>query len=78
MSDMKVVVMEIKNLSVKEYLDKIKPYLRYIMIGFQKSDTWKIQLTMAINFVSSKYDDEQRVMHSKRDNIEFISYDNAN
>ena len=41
---MKVVVMEIKNLSVKEYLEKIKPYLRYIMIGFQKSDTWKIQL----------------------------------
>ena len=28
-----------KNLSVKEYLDKIKPYLRDIIINLQKSDT---------------------------------------
>ena len=27
-----------KNLSVKEYLDKIKPYLRDIIINLQKSD----------------------------------------
>ena len=33
-----------KNLSVKEYSDKIKPYLRYIIINLQKSDIWKIQL----------------------------------
>ena len=31
-----------KNLSVKEYLDQIKPYLRDIIINLQKSDTWKI------------------------------------
>ena len=67
-----------KNLSVKEYLDKIKPYLRYIIINLQKSDIWKIQLTIAINFISSKDVDEERLMHSKRDNIEFMSYDNAN
>ena len=30
------------NLSKKEYLDKIKPYLRDIIINLQKSDTWKI------------------------------------
>ena len=65
-----------KNLSVKEYLDKIKPYLRDIIINLQKSDTWKIQLTIPINFISSKYD-EECVMHLKNDNIEFMSYNNA-
>ena len=43
-----------KNLSVKEHLDKIKPFLRDITINPQKSDIWKSQLTVAINFVSSK------------------------
>ena len=34
---------------------------------------WKIQLTMTINFVSSKYDsDEIRTMHTKIDNIEIM------
>ena len=33
-----------KNLSEKEYLDKIKSYFRGIIINLQKSDTWKIQL----------------------------------
>ena len=42
--------------------------MRDIIINLQKSDTWEIQLTI----------DEQRVMHSKSDNIEFMSYDNAN
>ena len=43
-----------KNLSVKEYLNKIKPYLRDIINNLQFSDTWKNQLTIAINFISSK------------------------
>ena len=33
---------------------------------------WKIQLTIAINFISSKDNDEERVMHSKSDNIEIM------
>ena len=67
-----------KNLSVKECLDKNKPYLRDILINLQKSDTWKIQLTIAINFISSKDVDEKRVMHSKSGNIELMPYDNGN
>ena len=67
-----------KNLSLKEYLDKIKPYLRDIIINPQKSDTWKIQLTIAINFISSKDVDEECVMHLQSDNIEFMPYDNIN
>ena len=39
---------------------------------------WKIQLTITINFISSKYDnDEEREMHSKSDNIEIIMNDEA-
>ena len=42
--------------------------MRDIIINLQKSDTWEIQLTI----------DEQRVMHSKSNNVEFMSYDNVN
>ena len=56
----------VNNMSyVKPY---IKPYLRDIIINLQKSDTWKIQLTIAIKFISSK----------DTDNTEFMSYDNVN
>ena len=49
-----------------------------ITINLQKSDTWKIQLIIAINFISSKDVDEERVIRSKSNNIEFMSYDNSN
>ena len=42
------------------------------MISYKKSDTQKIQLTIAINFISSKDIGEERVMHSKSDNIEIM------
>ena len=62
-----------KILSVEEYLDKIKPYLRGIINDLKQSDTWNIQLTTTINFISSKDDnDEEHVMHSKSDNIEIM------
>ena len=40
-----------KTLSIKEYLDEIKPYLKNIINNLNKSDTQKIQLTIAINFI---------------------------
>ena len=43
-----------RNVSLDKYLNKIKPYLRDIIIDLQNSDTWKIQLKIAINFISSK------------------------
>ena len=68
-----------KNVSVKEYLDKITSYLRDVIINLQNSDTRKIQLTIAINFISSKLDDDEEcVMHSKSNNTKFMSFDNAN
>ena len=33
-----------------------------------ESDVQKIQLTIATNFISSKDNDEERVMHSKNNN----------
>ena len=58
-----------KTLSVEEYLNKIRPYLKDIINNLKKSDTWKIQLAIANNFISSIDNDEERVIHSKSDNI---------
>ena len=41
-------------LSVEEYLDKIRSYFKDIINDLKKSDTCKIQLTITINFISSK------------------------
>ena len=39
------------NLSVKEYLNEIKPYLRDMITDLQKSCMWEVHLTIAINFI---------------------------
>ena len=52
--------------------------MRDIILNLQKSDTLRIQLTNAIISISSKNVDEERVMHSKSNNTEFVSYDNVN
>ena len=66
-----------KTLSVEEYLNKIRPYLKDIINNLKKSDTWKIQLTIANNFISSIDNDEKSVMHSRSDNIEIMVNDEA-
>ena len=65
-----------KTLSIEEYFIKIRPYLKDIINDVKKSDTWKIQLTIAINFASSKDNNEKCVMHSKSDEIEIMINDN--
>ena len=65
-----------KILSVEEYLNKIRSYLKGIIINFKKSGKWKIQLTITINFVSSKDDNHaEHLMHSKSGNIEITICD---
>ena len=59
-----------KPLSVEEHFSKIRPYLKDIISNLKKSDTWKIHLTAAIDFISSKDTDEECVIYSKSDNIE--------
>ena len=34
---------------------------------------WKVQLSMKINFISSKDNNESRTMHTKSNNIEIMS-----
>ena len=71
-----------KTLSVEEYLDKFRPYLKDID-NLKKPDTWKVQLAIAINFISSKdnvediMDCNEYVMDSKIDNIEIMVNDRA-
>ena len=40
-----------KTLSVEEYLNKNRQYLKEIINNLKNSDTWKIQLTIANNFI---------------------------
>ena len=67
-----------RNLSLDENLNKIETYPRDIIINLQNSDKWEIQLAIAINFISSKDTEEERVMHSNSDNMKFTSWDDAN
>ena len=60
----------------EEYLNQIKPYLKDVTIDFQKSETWKIKLRIAINFIYSKDTKEEQRMRSKSDNMEVMVYDN--
>ena len=43
----------------------MKSYLKDIIDNLKKSDAWKIKLTIAIHFVSSKDNNEECVIHSK-------------
>ena len=74
---MKVVVIKVRPYQqIREYLDKIKSYLKDIN-NLEKCDTWKIQLTIAINFIYSNNTDEERVMNSMGDKIEIMINDKA-
>ena len=73
-----------KTLSAEEYLNKYRPFLKFlrflkdIINTLKKYDTWEIQLTKAINLIFSTDNYEERVMHSKRDKIEIMINDEAN
>ena len=58
-----------RNLSLDEYLPKIKPYLTNTIINSQNSDALKIHLTIVINFISAKDVEEEHIMHSDNVNI---------
>ena len=50
-----------KTLSTEEYLYEIRPYLKDTINNRKNCDTWKI------NFISSKDNDEELIIHSKSD-----------
>ena len=49
-----------------------------MIIDLQSSDTWKNQLTIAINFIYSKDTKEEHEMFWTSDNIKFGSYSDVN
>ena len=49
-----------------------------MITDLQISDTMKIQLTIVINFISSKDIEEERVIYLRSKNIKFMSYNDAN
>ena len=64
-----ILNMEVMVIEIKHYQFKIRPYLKDIINDLKKSNTWKIQLTVVTNLISSKEHDEQCVKHPKSDNI---------
>ena len=50
-------------------LDKLDIYSNDITNNLKKNDTWKIQLTIVNDFISSLDNDEERVMYSQNGNI---------
>ena len=52
--------------------------MRSTIINLQNTDKWNLQLTIAINVVSSKDDEEEFVMHLDSDNIKFTSFSELN
>ena len=50
-----------ETISVEKYINKIRPYLKNIINNLKTSDTWEIQLTIAINLIFSRNNNEERV-----------------
>ena len=67
-----------RDLSLDEYLNNFKPYLRNTIINLQNSGTLQIQLTIAIDFISSKDSEEERGVHTSKNDIIFTFYSVVN
>ena len=67
-----------KRLSVKQYLNKITPYL-YDLINDHRiaRRVWKIQISMRVNFISSKDTGETRTIYVWSDNLSIMRGDDT-
>ena len=61
-----------KNLSPKEYLDIISPYLSDMINDHKTQSEWKIQLTVQMTFILHKDSEETRTMYTKSCNIDIF------
>ena len=61
-----------KNLSLEDYLNIIKPFLKDIINNHKTYGEWKIQLIMQINVISPLDIDEFRIMYSKSNNAKIM------
>ena len=90
--NMKVKGIRKETLSIKEYLNMIRPYLIEVINDQRKWKVhsgntviddkahweWKIQLSMRINFISSKDSDETVTMNTRSNNIEIMMGNETN
>ena len=56
-------------LALYEYFDKIKPHLKDMIDNYKAKGEWKIQVSMAVIFISFTDANETRDMHTKSDNV---------
>ena len=61
-----------KTLSIDDYLKEFKPCLINMINDIKALGEWKIQLSIAINFISSKNTNEKLAIHLKSNNIEIM------
>ena len=64
-----------KTISLEEYLNKIRPYLKEIINNLKKYGTWKIQLIITNNFTFSIDNGNEPVMYSKK--LEYRNHDES-
>ena len=60
-------------LSIDEYFNIIRPYLKDLIDDHKSKDEWKIQLSMRVIFVSFTDENKTHEMYSKSDNVEIMS-----
>ena len=65
-----ILNMKVKVIKINFYQLKNIPYLIDIITDSKTQEEWKIQLTITINFLSSKDSNETCTMHMKSNNIE--------
>ena len=66
------------NLSLEEYLNIIRPYLRDMIDNHKALGKWKIQLIMRIIFISSLDINEIHIMYTTSDNIKLMNVTETN
>ena len=54
------------NLTLEEYLNIIRQYLRDMIDNHKANSEWKIQLILKINFISSLDINDTCIMHTKK------------
>ena len=59
-----------EDLSMGQYLEYVRPYLRDMISYFKKSGKRKLQLTMKPKFMLLTDSNEKRMLHTKNDNVE--------
>ena len=57
-----------KKVSIKEYLEKIRPDLHGVIDDLKKSDEWKMHATMKPKYMSSTHSNEKCTMYTKSEN----------